>query len=356
MLEYSLPQAISSATSTVVVDYVWIDGSAPTNHLRSKNRTFRISSRNLKIPDWGFDGSSTNQAEGDNSDLVLKPVQIYISPFRRNGLLVMCEVEDLDGTPHATNHRSDLKNLVKENLDEEIWFGFEQEYTLMKSGRPLGWPDPHNSYTAPQNKFYCGVGADEIAGRKIVEKHLDYCLTAGINIFGTNAEVMLGQWEFQIGPESSKELLNKDIAVMFADDLWMARYILYRLAEEFNVTATLDVKPIKGDWNGSGCHTNFSTKGMRDGTSDYKDIIAKLGEKHREHIKVYGEGLEKRLTGMHETCEINTFKAGVSDRTASIRIPPSMAKTNCGYLEDRRPGANCDPYAVAARIMKTIFD
>ena len=382
MLAYPVPDYLIVALQKqgfdkVVVDYVWIDGS-DTPHVRSKNRSFfypgrtvvplqsLTSSRHpLQIPDWGYDGSSTNQAEGNNSDLVLKPIRAYKNPFRKNGVLVMCEVEDLKGTPHSTNHRADLRNLLDKHPDEDIWFGFEQEYTFMKAGRPLDWPERPDQYPKPQSMFYCGVGADEIAGRKIVEKHFDNCLFSGIEIFGTNAEVMLGQWEFQIGPEGTS---NKDyscttfydhpdsLTLKFVDDLWMARYILYRTAEEFSVNATLDVKPIPGDWNGAGCHTNFSTKGMRDGTTDYKQIIKKLSKVHKEHIAVYGHGLKDRLTGLHETCDINTFKAGASDRTASIRIPPSMAATGKGYLEDRRPGANCDPYAVAARIIKTILD
>jgi glutamine synthetase len=217
----------------------------------------------------------------------------------------------------------------------------------------LGWPE--NGYPAPQGPFYCGVGSDEVFGRHIIEDHTQCCIDAGINIYGINAEVMPGQWEFQIGYRGF-EGDNNDMLTN-CDQLWLARWLLYRIGEDYNVAATLHNKPVQGDWNGSGQHTNFSTKEMRQpgtGMKAIEEAINLLKKKHSEHIGVYGHGLEERLTGAHETCRIDEFRSGVSDRGASVRIPLHVAQRGHGYLEDRRPGANADPYRVCARLLQTI--
>ncbi|HLU27188.1 MAG TPA: glutamine synthetase GlnII [Glycomyces sp.] len=322
-------------------EYIWLDGTQPTAKLRSKTK---ILAEGAEPPIWGFDGSSTNQAEGSSSDCVLRPVKTVPDPIRGGGdVLVLCEVLDTDFTPHPSNTRAAAAEVAERYAEQESWFGIEQEYTFMVGSRPLGFPE--GGYPAPQGGYYCGVGADEIFGREIVERHLDNCLTAGLPISGINAEVMPGQWEFQVGPASALEV---------ADSLWLARWLLYRTAEDFGVSATIDPKPAKGDWNGAGCHTNFSTKAMRE---DYEPIIAAceaLGEKAAEHIEGYGDGIDERLTGQHETAHFSQFSYGVSDRGASIRIPWQVEKDKQGYLEDRRPNANCDPYVVTRLMVDTV--
>ena len=260
-----------------------------------------------------------------------------------------------DGAPHASNTRARLRTVLDEMGASKAypWFGFEQEYTLYRGRDPLGWPD--NGAPPPQGPYYCGVGADEVSGREMVEAHLQACIQAGIMIYGINAEVMLGQWEFQIGHRGFQGETADPLRV--ADHLWLARFLLYRIGETFGITATLSCKPEKGDWNGAGCHTNFSTRHMRDeehGADAIELAIGKLGAKHKAHIAAYGEGLERRLTGKHETCGINEFKSGNADRGASIRIPAHVAAQGHGYIEDRRPGANCDPYRVCERILRTV--
>ena len=326
-------------------EYIWIDGTEPLPMIRSKTKI--IDDGETEMPIWGFDGSSTNQAPGGNSDLVLNPVFDTHDPLRGgDNRLVLCEVlipEDM--SPHATNTRAACVEAYEKYKDQEPWFGIEQEYTFFKFGRPLGWPE--EGYPAPQGPYYCGVGAIEIAGRDIVEEHTTAALDAGLALSGTNAEVMLGQWEFQIGPVDT---------VTVSDHLWVARYLLYRIAENHRVNASIAAKPIQGDWNGAGAHTNFSTKAMRE---NYDAIIAAceaLGAegKPEQHIAGYGVGTEERLTGLHETAHFSEYRYGVSDRGASVRIPWQVEVAKKGYIEDRRPNANMDPYVVTRLITETV--
>lgn len=342
-------------------EYIWIDGAKPTQRLRSKTKIVEIKnpeSIDIKdFPEWGYDGSSTYQAEGSKSDLSLRPVTYVTDPIRGHGnFLVMCEVFNPDGTPHASNTRAKLRAVLdKGAAKEEPWFGFEQEYTLFRGRTPLGWPN--DGYPAPQGPFYCGVGADEIFGRDLVDQHLELCLEAGLMIFGINAEVMPGQWEYQIGYRGI-EGENPD-PLNVSDHNWIARWLLYRVGEDYGINATLHPKPVRGDWNGAGQHTNFSTLSLRNPETGRKTIetyIERLREKHKEHIKDYGYGLSERLTGEHETCHIDDFRAGPSDRGASIRIPLQVEQKGYGYIEDRRPGANADPYVISARILEAICD
>ncbi len=333
------------------LEYIWIDGTEPTRKLRAKTKVIGGSIRHIDIPVWGFDGSSTNQADGSDSDCVLVPAHYVKDPFRvcsddEEAWLVLCEVETPDGKPHETNTRRALTDSMITYNRTDCWVGFEQEYTLFKDGRPLGWPE--GGYPPPQGPFYCGVGADEVYGRDIAEEHLFACHYSGLEVCGVNAEVMPGQWEYQVGTGGLMEM---------SDDLWLSRYILYRVAEKHGVTVTLHPKPVQGDWNGAGLHTNFSTAEMR-ADGGYEAAIypamEKLERNVESHIAVYGHNNEMRLTGLHETCDINTFKWGVSDRGASIRIPWQVAKQNKGYFEDRRPAANADPYQISEILLETI--
>ncbi|MFL2510979.1 MAG: glutamine synthetase GlnII [Candidatus Neomarinimicrobiota bacterium] len=330
----------------IMAEYIWMDGHTPTQKLRSKTKILnkKISSAS-ELPNWGFDGSSTNQAEGNFSDCLLKPVWICKDPIRGSDhILVMCEVMNADGSVHSTNSRAHLREIADQFKGEKSWFGIEQEYTFFEGRNPLGWPE--GGYPAPQGPFYCGVGADEVFGREIVEHHLELCLEAGLELSGINAEVMPGQWEYQVGPLGPLEV---------SDQLWVSRWLLYRISEDYGVSATLHPKPVKGDWNGAGAHINFSTKSMREkgGIEVINSACEKLSKKHNEHINVYGAHNEQRLTGKHETCSISEFRYGVSDRGASIRIPMQTANDGYGYLEDRRPSANMDPYQACAALIET---
>jgi len=267
-------------------------------------------------------------------------VSVYKDAARNNAYLVMCEVLNADGSPHISNFR----HLLPE--ENEYWFGFEQEYTFVNNERPLGFPE--NGYPAPQGMYYCAVGKGNIAGRDIVEEHLDLCLNAGINVTGINAEVMLGQWEYQVFGKGSRQA---------SDDLWVSRYLLFRTAEAHGINIEFAPKPVKGDWNGSGLHTNFSNEIMRQkgGEDLFKIILDYLGTVHEEHIAVYGSQNHERLTGLHETQSIEKFSYGVSDRGSSIRIPISTVNNGWkGYAEDRRPASNADPYKITDILIKSI--
>jgi glutamine synthetase len=333
---------------TFSAEYIWIDGQKPTAKLRSKTKIIEGEMTGLAdLPDWSFDGSSTYQAEGKKSDLGLKPVRFISNPLRPNSrdVLVLCEVNMPDGTPHPSNTRAPLRAVHEKVLHEDAWFGMEQEYTFFEGNRPLGWPD--SGFPAPQGGYYCGVGSDEVFGREVVEAHAEACIRAGIKIGGTNAEVMPAQWEFQIGPLPALEM---------GDELWLGRWLLYRIGEDYGISATLHPKPVKGDWNGAGCHTNVSTKGTRapGGMKVIEAAMERLSARHEEHIKVYGAHNIERLTGLHETAPITSFRWGVSDRGASIRIPLQTANQGFGYFEDRRPAANCDPYEVCKVLLESV--
>uniref|UniRef100_A0A8C6LB04 Glutamine synthetase n=1 Tax=Nothobranchius furzeri TaxID=105023 RepID=A0A8C6LB04_NOTFU len=355
--------------------YIWIDGTG--EGLRCKTKTLDSEPKSIEdLPEWNFDGSSTYQSEGSNSDMYLIPSAMFRDPFRKDpNKLVLCEVLKYNRKPAETNLRITCNKVMEMVGDQHPWFGMEQEYTILGTdGHPFGWPS--NGFPGPQGEnptfffivnierslstifktvclsgpYYCGVGADKAYGRDIVEAHYRACLYAGVNICGTNAEVMPAQWEFQVGPCEGIDM---------GDHLWVARFILHRVCEDFGVVASFDPKPIPGNWNGAGCHTNFSTKEMREdgGLKAIEDSIEKLSKRHNYHIRAYDPkgGLDnaRRLTGHHETSNIHEFSAGVANRGASIRIPRNVGQEKKGYFEDRRPSANCDPYGVTEALIRT---
>lgn len=355
---------------TIVAEYIWIDGTQPTSKLRSKtkifNSTFSYAGSEEKdamlsyFPDWTYDGSSTNQALGSSSDVILKPVAVCPDPLRPtiSGVeyyLVMCQTFNANGSPNFTNHFYNLNEIFHKFSPHKPWVGFEQEYVLIKNGKPLGFPV--DGYPGPQGPYYCGVGSNEAFGREIVEEHMTACLKAGIGLTGINAEVMPGQWEYQI--------FGSDI-LRACHEVWLARWLLCRISEKYGVSVSLEPKVVFGDWNGSGMHTNFSIKEMREGLTlksgqsmtglEVIELACKfLSADPKRNLEVYGAGNQNRLTGHHETCSINEFRYGVANRGASIRIPLQVSLDGKGYLEDRRPAANADPYQVCQVLLSTII-
>lgn len=350
---FKLPQ-----NGKVIAEYIWLDGSGIG--LRSKARTLDIPEvKSLKdLPDWNYDGSSCYQAETHDSEVILKAVRWYKDPFRQgNNVLVLCESwnwadsEHKELVPANTNFRHYAQEIWNdpEVSKEKTWYGIEQEYTLVTQStkftkQPLGWPN--NGYPGSQGPYYCSIGANVAFGRAIADAHYKACLYAGVTISGTNLEVMPGQLEYQIGPCEG---------VQIGDDMVMSRYLIARVAEDYDVNVSFAPK-LFPDWNGSGCHCNFSTETMRNGSKGWKYIEDMMGEfekKHKIHISVYGEDNQKRLTGIHETSSVHKFSWGVSNRAASFRIPTSTAAAKKGYIEDRRPASNIDPYVVGALIADT---
>ena len=323
------------------LEYIWLDGFKPTQSLRSKTQIINNFSGKLEdCPMWSFDGSSTEQAEGSSSDCLLKPVAIYPDPCRENGWLVMNEVLTAEGLPHESNTRATI-----DDDDNDFWFGFEQEYFLWDDEEEIAFGFPKED--TGQGQYYCSVGANNTFGRDIVEEHLDQCLEAGINVEGINAEVAVGQWEFQVFAKGAKNA---------GDQMWIARYLAERNAEQDGLSINWHPKPIKGDWNGSGMHVNFSNSLLRKSGNDkiFFKVCEEFGKNINRHMDVYGADNDQRLTGKHETQSINEFSYGISDRGASIRIPISTVEDGWkGRLEDRRPASNADPYSVAAVVIKT---
>lgn len=368
---------VENPLKLVVAEYVFIDGNGVT---RSKTRiiTGKIlpeqESRGLmfNIDVWNVDGSSTGQSVTGNSDVILVPRTTFNDPFNMSTpeiryCLVMCEVYNGDGSPHVSNNRAKLFGVLSKLgetclVENDPWFGIEQEYVIYDAtnNAPYKWCPA--TYNSEQGKYYCGAGGDVCYGREIAMTHMNKCILAGVAICGINSEVAPSQWEFQIG------ICN---AVTIGDHLWMARYILSRVAESQNAYISYDPKPLGAKWNGSGAHTNFSTKAMREGLPDVngstndstngsglvkiRECIEKLAARHNEHMAVYGAGNDRRLTGIHETSNIHTFTYGDCDRGSSIRIPVNVKLEGRGYFEDRRPAANVDPYQVAAVMLETIL-
>ena len=351
--------------STIIAEYIWLDNDSK---LRSKTRTLFHNKDNSELclstyPNWSYDGSSTDQASPEDSEIILKPCTVCRSPFQYNEqyyyqVLVLCSTYNTKDEPLETNHRHRAQELFNSNPGAEPWFALEQEFFLMdvdkenpsvRTTRPIGWNKKGGwGVNSPntQGQYYCSVGSTNSFGRELVEKAYYYCLDAGISVSGMNAEVAPGQWELQIGPCTGIEA---------GDELLLARYILECVSESYHVDINYDPKPIPGDWNGSGCHVNFSSKFMRQqgGLSVINEAVEKLSNKHTDHIVIYGDNNDKRLTGTHETCNYTTFTHGVGDRTASVRIPTHVNSAGKGYLEDRRPASNIDPYQVTSKIFET---
>lgn len=343
--------------NNVIAEYVWIDGSGT---LRSKAKTLagiRQVTDLDQCPEWNFDGSSCYMASTENSEVIMKPVSFYPDPFRGgNHIIVLTECfvwEDTTYTklvPANSNFRHYSTQIFAERKDEAPWYGIEQEYTLLQDNSrfqisPYGWPS--SGFPGNQGPYYCSVGGNTCFGRTIADAHYKTCLYAGLKVSGINAEVMPGQWEFQVGPCLQNEI---------GDHLWMARYLLQRCAEEYSLIISFEPK-LFSDWNGSGCHTNYSTATMRSGKGGMpyiEDMMDRFKEKHALHMKLYGEGNKKRLTGIHETSSYNDFFYGVGNRAASFRIPTQVKHDNGkGYIEDRRPASNIDPYLVSSMIFDT---
>lgn len=335
-----------------LLEYVWLDASG---NMRSKTKVMENAPESLtmngniklsQLPSWNYDGSSTGQADGSNSEVIIKPCAVFNDPFREghNSKLVLCDTYLPNSDPHPDNTRYHANRKFNKALELSPLFGIEQEFFITKDGWPIGFPENRIDNPAPQGAYYCGVGESAL-GRDCVEKAFIRSLNAGLYLTGMNAEVAPSQWEIQVSAHG----------INCADQLVILRYILNRTAEDYGCGISFDPKPVSGDWNGSGCHTNFSTGPMRDigGYDAIMSAVTLLGEKHDEHMEVYGDGNRMRMTGQHETASYDNFSFGVADRGASVRIPRETEKNKRGYLEDRRPASNMDPYVVTSMIFET---
>lgn len=326
-----------------IIEYIWMGGHG---EIRSKTRVlykyiFKISD----IPEWNYDGSSTEQAsQNGNTEVILKPCVFYQNSLSTNkkfgSYLVLCDTYDISGNPLPTNHRYNANKLFSSKLDEEPWFGLEQEYFFIFNHSKINL----NALLSNPLDHYCGKANNPLE-RKIAELHLEKCLEAGLNISGINSEVCYYQWEFQIGPS---------VGVSAADELIIARYLLERIAESFDVSICYYPKP-NPKINGSGCHINFSTREMRQpgGLAIIEECMDKLETNHQKHINVYGNDNHLRLTGLHETANLNNFNYGIGTRNTSVRIPNQTVIDKYGYFEDRRPAANIDPYQATSVLFET---
>lgn len=367
---------------TIFAEYVWVDAFGG---LRSKNRVINVTNSELPynnaseatadkrdaflkfIGKWNFDGSSTGQAPTIKSEIILHPVRCFKDPFVKKehqfiqsgtvvNLLVMCDAYTTDGYPCSTNSRHNAKQIFDQALHKTPWFGLEQEFFIIdfKNGRPLGFPEPP-AVARPQGPYYCSIGGENAFGRSLVVDAYRKCFEAGVTVSGMNGEVAPGQWEIQVGPVTG---------ISTGDEVWMLRYILGRVSEEWserhNRSIKIDFgsKPVvdrDDSWNGSGMHVNFSTEAMREegGYTVIEQAIEKLRLKHKEHLDAYGDDNHLRLTGKNETSDPTVFTVSVGGRGTSIRIPTIVGEEQKGYFEDRRPSSSCDPYLVTGKIFET---
>ena len=350
----------SNISNHFILEYIWIGGNG---ELRSKTRVLHSPSTVNsihEIPLWNYDGSSTSQAPSDsNTEVILKPVKLYLDPLRKRekenenpkhavqSYIVLCETYDNSNNPLPSNTRRKAFDIFSdiECIEQLPWFGLEQEYMIVFK-ELLSYTNPELILAPRPNhpEHYCGTMTGNIY-RTIVEEHLQACIYAGLKISGVNAEVTKHQWEFQIGPCEGIDA---------ADELYVARYLLERIANKYDMMISYEPKFCE-TLNGSGCHTNFSTKKMREenGMDEILKCMDKLREKHNLHMEVYGKNNEKRLTGIHETAPYDKFTYGIGTRNTSIRIGNQTAKDGMGYFEDRRPAANMDPYLVTSILFET---
>ena len=328
------------------VEYIWLDND---NNFRSKTKiiTNKLVTSLTSLPLWNYHGSSCGQANTETSEIILKPVFICNDPFRgQNHRLAYCVTytgEEM--IPLNNNYREYAEKIFKEDKVNYFkpWFGMEQEFFIMNP--ETGMPFKYN-HSNTQGKYYCGVGTCQKVERDIMEDFIKRSYDAGLKVCGINEEVAQGQWEYQIGPLTG---------ILAADQLMMSRYILVRIAENYNANINFHPKPL-WDWNGSGCHTNYSTKFTRNGTNEHNGIyyinayINRLKTHHLECMQKYGINNHLRMTGTCETANYNHFTHSVGGRNCSIRIGYDVARWECGYFEDRRPASNCDPYLVTSSL------
>lgn len=336
-----------------ILEYIWIDGRG---NLRSKYRTafpkfdsYADAAHNyIAVKDWNYHDSSTYQASTENTEIALIPVAYYLNPFFEQGraFLILCKTYNADGSPTNTNFRHDAEKLFESSTSHYLdpYFRINQEYFIIQSSGTTNFA-PLCSYEQPQPDYYCGVG--NVTLRNLAEKHYQYCLNAHLKISAVNAEMEPTQWQFQIGPSSK---------ISASDELWVARYILVKLSEEFRVCICFKPKSLPNPSNSSSLHlhTSFSTQETRDaqnqnGLKCIYQYIDRLSKKHTEHICIYGHNSNR----VHSGSDYHTFSFASGYRGNNICIPKSVLKAGCGYLEDMRPASNADPYRVTAAIFST---
>jgi len=345
----------------VRASYIWLSGRDTHHDIRGKDKTLYFTAAQVALPpqellekgafpEWNFDGSSTEQAKGLDTEILVRPVRAFKNVLPTHApstvrFIVLCECFLPNGQPTPDNTRAVARSVFDEDkANHKPWFGIEQEMVLVdvEMQRPLGWPA--HGYPAPQGPYYCGNGSAAAFGRKYHDKFYELGLAMGLKLSGINAEVLPSQWEFQVGPCEGIEI---------GDHLVVARWLYIRILEEDGIDVDFRAKPFPdGDWNGSGLHTNFSTEETRaeGGLTKIMEYIERLSHTVKDDVPFYGAENNQRLTGHHETSRIDQFGFGVGTRGTSIRIPNQVNKEKKGYFEDRRPAADADPYLISARL------
>ena len=334
----------------IYAEYLWLDINT---HIRSKIRIIYDFDLNqlydhTSYPNWNSDGSSTGQSHGQQTEILLMPVKclkhpLYLSNTNIIYIIVLCECYDPETKLHHISNTRYLANQLfqsDKSKNAELWFGLEQEFFFFEKStkKPIDW---QNRYQ--QGEYYCGNNRSTSIERQIMDEFIQSSLYCGLHISGYNQEVAHAQWEYQIGPLSGIEV---------ADQMIIAKFILFRICEKYGLYTSFHPKPIGGYWNGSGCHINISTKNTREDNDliEINRIITNIGKDHHNWIGQYdGVNNHLRLCGKYETSDSTNFTFGVGTRHTSIRIPNQVAIEGKGYFEDRRPGASIDYYKTISK-------
>ncbi|CAL8465723.1 g5259 [Coccomyxa elongata] len=351
-----------STRGKVMAEYIWLGGSGSDLRSATKVLSFKPSSP-ADVPLWTSDGTATGQEDGPCSVVYLKARSIHPDPLRGGDhILVLCDtfqapsVEADVGSPelhpHPTNNRAPCDRVMRTAAASQPVFSCNQQFTLLNPQTcwPIGWPERATG-AASSSQSYCGTGTGVAVGREFAEAHMRSCLHAGLRISGSRPDSIPGQWSYTVGPCRGIEL---------GDHLWLSRYLLLRLSEQFKVIASTDPKPVPGDWSGNGAAIKYSTRETREegkGWFVIQEHLKRLQQTHMQHMVAYGVGNAKRWGGpgckAQPSSSVLDFTVGMENRSASVRIPHSVLLQKRGWYEDRRPASNMDPYLVTMLLVCT---
>ena len=298
-----------------------------------------------------FNGLNTGQSvDTNNSDIYIRPVQRYNNPLikRTKELepsIFVCELMLDENKSHSSNERNrSIK--VLENY-EDVNMSFTLDFFVTKKNVPVAFLS--NPPPSQQGIFYCGVGGDIAVGQECANDIFQNANRADLNVTQLSGGVAPSQWTIKLEGTAKVKLL---------DDLICLRYIIAKSAEKYGVTICFHPQLLKEEWNGSACLIEYSNDKMRtDKECNYirNTVIKNLDKTHAEYVSKCGEDNNRRLIGTNNTSKNDEFTSAVGKYDCSVRIPKLTNVRGHGSIEDRRPGANMDPYVVVPYLLNASF-